>query len=54
MWPFLLFIFIKQSGQTEEEVLNEIFPVFKEKTEIFRMFIKRERLLQTVILLCTF
>ena len=31
MWPFLLFIFIKQSGQTEEEVLNEIFPVFKEK-----------------------
>ena len=41
MWPFLLFIFIKQSGQTEEEVLNEIFPVFKEKTEIFRMFIKK-------------
>ena len=31
LWPFLLFIFIKQSGQTEEEVLNEIFPVFKEK-----------------------
>ena len=31
MWPFLLFIFIKQSGQTEEEVLNEIFPVFKAK-----------------------
>ena len=31
MWPFLLFIFIKQSGQTEEEVLNEIFPVFKNR-----------------------
>ena len=31
MWPFLLFIFIKQSGQTEEEVLNEIFPKKKKK-----------------------
>ena len=44
MWPFLLFIFIKQSGQTEEEVLNEIFPVFKEKQRFSEMFIKRERL----------
>ena len=33
MWPFLLCIFIKQSGQTEEEVLNEIFPVLKKNKD---------------------
>ena len=40
MWPFLLFIFIKQSGQTEEEVLNEIFPVFKENRDFQNVYKK--------------